>query len=57
MGRACSKCGEKKNTYGILMGKPKGKRQVGRPRRRLEANIKMDLTDIGWGDMDCIHLA
>jgi len=38
------------------VGKPEGKRQLGRPRRRLEDNIKMDLQEIGWG-MDWIYLA
>jgi hypothetical protein len=37
--------------------KPEGKRQVGRPRRKWEDNMKMDLTEIGWGGMDWIHLA
>jgi hypothetical protein len=40
-------CGEKRNTYKILVGKPEGKRQLGRPRRRWVDNIKMDLRDIG----------
>jgi hypothetical protein len=52
MGRACSTHGEKRNTYRILVGKPKGKRQLGRPRRRWVDNIKMDLTEIRWGGMD-----
>jgi hypothetical protein len=49
--------GEKRNAYKILMGKPEGKRPVGRPRRRWVDNIKMDLRDIGWGGMDWIDLA
>jgi hypothetical protein len=48
MGRACSTNGEKRNGYRILVGKPEGKRPLGRPRRRWEDNIKMDLRDIGW---------
>jgi hypothetical protein len=40
----------------ILVGKPKGKRSLGRPRRRWEDNIKTDLTEIGWGCMDGINL-
>jgi hypothetical protein len=57
MARACSTHGEKWNTYRILVGKPEGKRPIGRPRRRWEDNIRMDLRDIGWGDMDWIDLA
>jgi hypothetical protein len=48
MGRACSTHGEKRNAYRILVGKSEGKRQLGRPRRRWEDNIKMDLREIGW---------
>jgi hypothetical protein len=44
--------GENRNACKILVGKPEGKRPIGRPRRRWEDNIKMDLRDIGWGDMD-----
>jgi hypothetical protein len=40
---------EKRKTYRILVGKPEGKRPLGRPRRRCGKNIKMDLTEIGWG--------
>jgi hypothetical protein len=42
----------KRNSYGILVGKSEGKRPLGRPRRRWEDNIKMDLREIGWGGMD-----
>jgi hypothetical protein len=48
---------EKRNAYGILVGKPEGKRPLGRPRRRWENNIKMDLREIGLGVMDWIDLA
>jgi hypothetical protein len=48
--------GEERNAYGILMGKPEGKR-LGRPRHRWEDNIKMDKREIGWGGMDWIDLA
>jgi hypothetical protein len=41
--------GEKWNLYRVLVGEPEGKRQLGKPRRRWENNIKMDLKDIGWG--------
>jgi hypothetical protein len=57
MGGACSTHGEKRNAYRILVGKPEGKRPVGRPRRRWENNIIMDLREIGWGGMDWIDLA
>jgi hypothetical protein len=43
MGRECSTHGEKRNAYRILVGKPEGKRLVGRPRRRWEHKIKIDL--------------
>jgi hypothetical protein len=49
--------GEKRNAYRILVGKPEGKRPLGRPRRRWVGNIKMDLREIGWGCMDRIDLA
>jgi hypothetical protein len=39
------------------VGKPEGKRPLGRPRRRYVDNIKMDVREIGWGDMDWIDLA
>jgi hypothetical protein len=57
MGRACSTNGEKRNAYRILVGKPEGKRPLGRPRRRWEDNIRMDLIQIGWGGMDWIDVA
>jgi hypothetical protein len=42
---------EKRNAHRILVGKPEGKRQLGRPRRRWADNIKIDLRD-KWGSMD-----
>jgi hypothetical protein len=48
---------KKKNAYRILVGKPKGKRPLGRPRRRWVDNIKMELGDIGWHGVDWIDLA
>jgi hypothetical protein len=48
---------EKRNACMILMGKPEGKRPLGRPLRRWEDNIKMDFREIGWGGMDLIDLA
>jgi hypothetical protein len=41
----------------MLVRKPEGKRALGRPRRQWVDNIKMDLKEIGWGDMDWIDLA
>jgi hypothetical protein len=38
----------------LLVGKPEGKRQLGRPKRRLVDNIRMDLGEVGWGDVDWI---
>jgi hypothetical protein len=49
--------GEKRNAYRIFVVKPEGKRALGRPRRRWEDNIVMDLREIGWGGMDWIDLA
>jgi hypothetical protein len=57
MGRACSTNREKLNTYKILVGKPEGKRPLGRPRRRWVANIKMVLRETGCDGMDWIDLA
>jgi hypothetical protein len=49
--------GEKMNAYRILMGKPEGKKALGRLRRRWLDNIKMDVRDIVWSSMDWIDLA
>jgi hypothetical protein len=57
MGGACSTNGEKSNAYRILVGKPEGKRPLGRSRRRWEDNIRMYLRKIGWGGKDWIDLA
>jgi hypothetical protein len=51
-----ARIGQKRNAYRILMGRPERKRPLGRPSRTLEDNIKIDLRDIGWGDMDWIDL-
>jgi hypothetical protein len=48
--------GEKRNVYRILVGKPEEKRPLGRPRRTLVGNIKMDVRERGLGDMDWIDL-
>jgi hypothetical protein len=54
MGRACSTNGETRNAYRILVGKPEGKRPLGRPRRRWVGNIKIDLKRdrMGWCGLD-----
>jgi hypothetical protein len=57
MGRSCSTDGEERNAYRILVGKQGGKRPLGRPRRRRVDNIKIDLREIEWDDMDLINLA
>jgi len=49
--------GERRDVYRVLIGKPEGKRPLGRPRRRWENNIKMDLYEVGCGGMDWIELA
>ena len=43
--------------HGVLVGKPEGKRPLGRPRRRWEDNIKMDLQEVGRGRRDWMELA
>jgi hypothetical protein len=49
--------GARRGAYRALVGKPEGRRPLGRPRRRWEDYIKMDLREVGWGDMDWINLA
>jgi hypothetical protein len=56
MGGACSTYWEKRGAYSILVGRPEGRRPLGRPRLRWEDNIKMGLQEVGWG-MDLIELA
>jgi hypothetical protein len=48
--------GERRGAYRALVGKPEGRRPLGRPRRRWEDNIKMDLREVAWGGMDWINL-
>jgi hypothetical protein len=52
MGGACSAYGVERGVYRVLMGKPEEKRSLGRPRRRWEDNIRMDLQKVGCGGMD-----
>jgi hypothetical protein len=49
--------GEVKGVYRVLVGKPEGKRLLGRPRRRCENNSKMDLQEVGFRSMNWIELA
>jgi hypothetical protein len=49
--------GEKSNAYRLLVGKPEGKRPLGRPRRRWVDNIKMDVREIGWDGADWMYMA
>jgi len=49
--------GERRGVYRVLVGKPEGKRPLGRPRGRWEDNIKMELQEVGCGGVDWIELA
>jgi hypothetical protein len=49
--------GKRRGVYTVFMGKPEGKRPMGKPRRRWEDNIKMNLEEVGCGGMDWIELA
>ena len=49
MGWACGACGEGRGVHRVLVGKPEEKIPLGRPRRRWEDNIKMDLQEVGGG--------
>ena len=55
LGRACG--AYRRGVYMVLVGKPEGKRPLGRRRRRWENNIKMDLQEVGCGGMDWIEMA
>jgi hypothetical protein len=48
---------EKGNAYRLLLGKPEKRMPLGRSRRRWVDNIRMDLLEVGWGDVDWIGLA
>jgi hypothetical protein len=49
--------GEKRKVYKVLVGKPEGMRPLGRPRRRWEDGVRMDVREIGFGGVDWIRLA
>jgi hypothetical protein len=52
-----ARTGEKRGVYRILVGRPEGRRPLGRPRRRCEDNIKMDLGEVEWVGINWIELA
>jgi len=52
-----ARMGERKDVYRVLVGKPEGKRPLGRPRRKWEDNIMLDLQEVECGGMDWIDLA
>jgi hypothetical protein len=55
--RQIARMGETRGVYRVLVGKPEGKRPLGRPRRRWEDNIKMDLQEVGCVGLDWIELS
>jgi hypothetical protein len=57
MGGHVARMGEVRGAYNNLVGRPEGRRPLGRPRRRWEDNIEMDRREIGFGDVDWIHWA
>jgi hypothetical protein len=57
IGGACSMNGKKRNSYRLLVEKPEGNKSLGRPRRRWLDNIRMDIVEVEWGDVDWIGLA
>jgi hypothetical protein len=52
-----ARMGQKRTAYGLLVGKPEGKRPLGRPRSRSVDNIRMDLVEVGWGAVNWFGLA
>jgi hypothetical protein len=50
-----ARLGKKRNAYRSLVGKPEGRRLLGRPRRRWLDNIRMDPVEVGWGDVDWLR--
>ena len=57
MGGHVARMGERRGVYRVMVGKPEAKRPLGRPRRRWEDNIKMDLQEVDCGGMDWIEFA
>jgi hypothetical protein len=56
MDRVCSTNEGEEERVRLLVGKPEGRRPLGKPRQRWVDNIKMDLGEVGWGDVDWIGL-
>ena len=56
MGGDVARMGEGRGAYRVLVGKPEGKRPLGRPRRRWVDDIKVDIQEVGCGGMDWIEL-
>jgi len=54
--RHVARMGEERGVYRVLLGKPEGKRPLGRPRRRWVDNIRTDLQEVGYGSIDWIGL-
>jgi hypothetical protein len=52
-----ARMGEVRGAYNILVGRPEGRRPLGRPRRRWKDGIRMDLGEVGFGVVDWMHLA
>jgi hypothetical protein len=52
-----TRMGENRHVYRLLVGKPEGRRPLGRPRYRCLDNIRLDLVEVGWDDVDWIGLA
>jgi hypothetical protein len=52
-----ARMGQRRGAYRVSVGKPEGRKPLGRPRRRWEDNIKISLRGVGWGRMDWIDLA
>jgi hypothetical protein len=57
VGGACSKYGERRGVYRVLMGRPEGYRPLGRPRIRWEDNINKNFQEVGWEFKDWMDLA
>jgi hypothetical protein len=57
MGGACGAYGGERGVHRVLVGKPEGKRPLGRSKHRWEDNIKMDLQEVGWGHWYWMELA
>jgi hypothetical protein len=52
-----ARMGDRRNAYRLMVGKPEGRKPLGRPRHRWLDNIRMDLVEMGWSDVDWIGLA